>query len=112
MEFLHLAILTVLLFGRTLLSIQVADITGKNAQYLVQQKWSSTVRGILIFAFLGLPASCVNSGLRYETNILSLRFRKRLSENINREWLDGVNFYKASYLGSPIDNPYVLILAK
>jgi ATP-binding cassette subfamily D (ALD) protein 3 len=33
-EALHLLTLTVLLFGRTLLSIQIADVTGKNAQVL------------------------------------------------------------------------------
>mmetsp|Transcript_14929 Transcript_14929/g.20864 ORF Transcript_14929/g.20864 Transcript_14929/m.20864 type:complete len:700 (-) Transcript_14929:69-2168(-) len=105
-EFVHLMILTFLLFARTILSIEIADVTGKNAQHLVQRKWKETVLGILHFAAIGIPASCVNSGLKYETSVLSLFFRKRLSETINSEYLNGVNFYKASHLGGEnrIDN--------
>jgi ABC-type uncharacterized transport system fused permease/ATPase subunit len=105
-ESLHLAILTLLLLARTILSIQVADVTGKNAQYLVQKRWKQTIWGIVWFAAIGIPASCVNSLLRYETNILSLKFRRRLSETIHKEYLSGVNFYKASHLGgvNRIDN--------
>ena len=120
-EFIHLLILTFLLFARTILSIEIADVsflilpffcllfrkvTGKNAQYLVQKKWKETVYGILHFAAIGIPASCVNSGLKYETNVLSLLFRKRLSETINAEYLNGVNIYKATHLGGEnrIDN--------
>jgi hypothetical protein len=82
-EFLHLAVLTVLLLARSMLSIKVADVTGKNAQYLVQRRWSDTVWGIIWFAAIGIPASCVNSLLRYETSSLSLNFRKRLSMRIH-----------------------------
>jgi len=105
-EFVHICVLTFFLFARTVLSIQIADITGLNAQYLVQKRWKDTIRGVLYFAAIGIPASCVNSGLRYETGILALRFRKRLSEHVNKEYLRGVNFYKAAYLGgdNKIDN--------
>jgi hypothetical protein len=73
---------------------------------LVERRWTETVKGILMFGAVGIPASCVNSGLRYETGMLALRLRKRLSERINKVYLTGVNFYKASHLGGEnrIDN--------
>jgi ABC-type uncharacterized transport system fused permease/ATPase subunit len=118
-EFFHLVVLTALMLTRTilrqtkqffhfliLLSIKIADITGKNARYLVERRWTDTVRGILLFAAIGIPASCVNSGLKYETNMLALRFRKRLTVQLHQEYLKGFNFYKASHLGR-IDTAYV-----
>jgi ABC-type uncharacterized transport system fused permease/ATPase subunit len=70
------------------------------------------VRGILIFSFLGIPASVVNSGLKYETHILSLKFKRRLTEQITEQYLQGVNFYTASHLGArSIDNVYGFLLA-
>jgi ATP-binding cassette subfamily D (ALD) protein 3 len=105
-EALHLFILTILLYSRTILSIKVADITGKNAQYIVQKNLKDIFLGIVQFALIGVPASLVNSGLRYATDSLSLLFRKRLTDHVNNEYLKGTNFYKASNLGgeSRIDN--------
>lgn len=83
--------------------------TGKNAQYLVDKKWHETIRGILLFAAVGVPASFVNSGLKYETSILSLRFRKRLTEKINQDYIKGMNFYKASHLAQ-LDTVYDILV--
>jgi len=105
-EFLSLLYLTALLFARTMLSVSIAEIAGKNAQNLVARKWKEMGQGVLKFALVSVPASFVNSSLKYETDMLALRFRKRLSEYVHKEYLEGVNFYKASHLGGTdkIDN--------
>eukprot|EP01133_Synstelium_polycarpum_P013610 gene13610-16017_t len=105
-EFLSLLFLTSLLFARTMLSVSIAEIAGKNAQNLVARQWAEMRKGVLKFALISIPASFVNSTLKYETDMLALRFRKRLSEHVHREYLEGVNFYKASHLGGAnrIDN--------
>ncbi|KAF2072540.1 hypothetical protein CYY_006157 [Polysphondylium violaceum] len=105
-EFLSLLYLTALLFARTMLSVSIAEIAGKNAQNLVARKWKEMGEGVLKFALVSVPASFVNSSLKYETDMLALRFRKRLSEYVHKEYLEGVNFYKASHLGGSdkIDN--------
>ncbi|EFA80627.1 ABC transporter D family protein [Heterostelium album PN500] len=105
-EFLSLMFLTVLLLARTMLSVSIAEIAGRNAQNLVARKWKEMRNGVLKFALISIPASFVNSTLKYETDMLALRFRKRLSEYVHREYLEGVNFYKASHLGgnNRIDN--------
>lgn len=89
----RLVVLTILLLLRTLLAIKLADVTGKNAQYLVQIKWDDTIRGILEFAALGIPASCLNSWLQYETKMLSLDFKNRLSKEVHNQYLSGVTMY-------------------
>jgi ABC-type uncharacterized transport system fused permease/ATPase subunit len=91
--------------ARTYVSVIIADILGQNAQYLVGKKWNQFAKGIVRFALITLPASAINSGLKYFKEILVIRFRVRLSEYVHNEYLRGVNFYKACNLGSErIDN--------
>lgn len=60
---------------------------------------------MLSFALLGLPAALVNSFLKYETSMLSLCFRDRLTRHLNERYVSGVNFYKAANLPqSQIEN--------
>uniref|UniRef100_A0A6B2KZP0 ABC transporter domain-containing protein n=1 Tax=Arcella intermedia TaxID=1963864 RepID=A0A6B2KZP0_9EUKA len=102
----HLISLTVLLWARTMLSLKVADIVGSNAEHIVQQNLNQIVLGVIKFTLIGIPASLVNSGLKYEVRMLSLLFRKSLTEHIQEQYLRKTNFYKASNLGgdSRIDN--------
>jgi len=105
-EALYIAILTVLLFARTAFSIYIAELVGSNAQSLVARRWGRMWRGIKAFAVITIPASAVNAGLKYFTDMVALRFRKRLSEHVCEVYLDGSNFYKAVNLGGDarIDN--------
>jgi len=104
-ETLCLAILTALLVARTVVSVAIAEILGQNAQMLVAKKWKSFGKGVLMFALITLPASAINSGLKYFKEVLVVRFRLRLSQYVHNEYLKGVNFYKAINLGSEkIDN--------
>lgn len=105
-ELFHLALLTALLFARTILSIYIADIMGSNAKHLVGRNFEAVKKGVLRFFLLSIPASWVNSMLKYETSMLSLNFRKRISYYLHEEYFQGVNFYSASHLGgsNKIDN--------
>lgn len=104
-EMIYIVILTALLFARTWFSIYIAELVGVNAQNLVSRKWGRLWDGIKTFALITIPASAVNSGLKYCTEIISLMFRKRLSEYVHDQYLAGVNFYKACNLGGDrIDN--------
>ncbi len=53
---------------------------------------------VFSFALLGLPAALVNSFLKYETSMLSLCFRDRLTRHLNERYVSGVNFYKVHFL--------------
>jgi len=98
-EFMYFVILTVLLLLRTYLSVEIAEMLGTNAQYLVSRKYQDLLNGVLKFAAITIPASAVNSGLKYCTSMLSLRFRVKLSKYVHEKYLAGVNFYKATNLG-------------
>jgi ABC-type multidrug transport system fused ATPase/permease subunit len=97
-ETFALAVITVCLFARTALSIAVAVTTGQVAASLVAADWAPFLKGLRRFAVIGVPAAFVNSGLKYQTQILSLRFQRRLTEHLNQQYITGVNFYKATEL--------------
>ena len=80
MEFLYLVVLTVLLLARTFLSIWVAEVMGFNASALVEMDQNKFISGVLKLGILAIPASVVNSGLKYFTNMLSIRFRYEVLE--------------------------------
>lgn len=105
-EMVYLLILTCLLFARTFFSIAIAEIIGRNGQSLVSRNWPAMWDGIKKFAIITVPASAVNSGLKYFAQMLALRFRVRLSHHVHDVYLKGVNFYKACNLGGEnrIDN--------
>lgn len=124
-ESFFLLFLTALLLARTFLSIKVAEVmgmlqwlcfvaifthmyTGFNAQSLVEMNLRKFIQGVLSLGAIAIPASVVNSLLKYVTNILAIRFRKKLSLRIHEEYMQGSTYYKTS-LGNAIDNPYVLI---
>lgn len=103
-EVFQLFCLTLLLLARTMLSIHLADVVGYNAKVLVDRRFSKFVRGVLHLGAVAVPASIVNSGLKYLTNMLSLRFRTNLSTFVHAKYLDDMTFYKATALDAKIDN--------
>lgn len=98
-EFAYFIILTVLLLLRTYLTVEIAEILGTNAQFLVSRQYHKLLEGVLKFAAVSIPASAVNSGLKYCTSMLSLRFRVKISRHVHDKYVRGVNFYKATNLG-------------
>lgn len=101
-----MAILTALLWVRTVLTLRIADLTGRNAEALVSRNSSKFVRGVVTLAILAVPASIVNSGIKYVSTLLQLNMRQRLSRHLHDLYLNGMTFYRASNgMGSlKIDN--------
>jgi ATP-binding cassette subfamily D (ALD) protein 3 len=103
-EAFQLFMLTVALVARTFLTLKIAEITGGNARMLVSRNQRGFVLGVLRLALFAVPASMVNSALKYFTNLLQLNFRQRLSRDLHEKYLNGMAFYRASSMGSDIDN--------
>eukprot|EP01103_Thecamoeba_quadrilineata_P011048 TRINITY_DN2555_c0_g1_i1.p1 TRINITY_DN2555_c0_g1~~TRINITY_DN2555_c0_g1_i1.p1 ORF type:complete len:687 (-),score=137.29 TRINITY_DN2555_c0_g1_i1:23-2083(-) len=105
-EALLVTILTLLLLGRTVLSVKIADVVGKNAQFLVARKWKQMFLELFTFALYSIPAAIVNSGLKYFQTILALHIQVKLSYHVHNEYIQDKNFYKACNLGGKnrIDN--------
>lgn len=97
-EFGLVVVLSVLLIARTIFSIVIAELIGKNIMYLVSKEWMNGLQGIVTFFFLSFPAAYINSFIRHITGLLALLFRLRLSEHVNKQYIRGVNFYAACNL--------------
>jgi ABC-type uncharacterized transport system fused permease/ATPase subunit len=102
-EFMQLCFLTVCLLLRTILSIKVAEVIGGTASGLVQQNFQKFIRGVINLGLVAIPASVVNSLLKYFTSTLAIRFRKRLSYQLHTRYMDALTFYK-SMSSDAIDN--------
>lgn len=102
---MHLSFLTALLVGRSVLSVQVADVMGLIAKSTASVSRDQILLGMAKFVLVAVPGAVLNSGLRYETSMLALRFRERLVRFVHGEYLRHMNFYKASIGGDQrIDN--------
>lgn len=103
-ETIQLITLTALLLSRTYLTISIAEVMGNNAKSLVDGNFKTFIRGVAKLGFIAVPASMVNSGLKYYTNMLALNFRERLTKLAHEKYLQNNAFYRASNLNSKIDN--------
>lgn len=98
-EFLYMSGLTGLLVFRTWLSVIITKQLGKNGQALVTRDYKGLGLGVLWFGIITIPASAVNSALKYLQSMIALRFRMKLSHHVHKSYLDGVNFYRSTQLG-------------
>ncbi|XP_049849115.1 ABC transporter D family member 2-like isoform X1 [Schistocerca gregaria] len=92
LEAICVALLTFFLLVRTRLSIRIVEIMGLNASALVRTEFRSFVRGVLSLGLIAVPASIVNSLLKFLTNFLALRFRKRLTTYAHEKYLNSLTF--------------------
>jgi ABC-type uncharacterized transport system fused permease/ATPase subunit len=81
---------------------------GRNAKELVSRNREEFIKGVIRLALFAIPASVVNSSLKYLTSLLQLNFRKRLSRDLHNHYLNGMAFYKVSNLGAKLDNMYLI----
>lgn len=90
-EFFLLALETVFLILRSVISLYVAYLDGKLVSYLVRGDGYKFSKGIFLWMLVGLPASFTNSILSYLRRKLSLRFRSRLNSYMLNEYLPDSN---------------------
>lgn len=104
-EVFYIVVLGTLLTVRTYLSSVIADTSGRAARYMVSRRVDLAVRELIEFLVLTIPASFVNSGLKYFTTMLALCFRMNLNRYVHNKYLKGVTFYNVCNLGKfKIDN--------
>lgn len=98
-EAFYIALQSGLLISRTLLTDRIAALEGVAGQSVVSQQWPEFADCIWNFALTAVPASFVNSGLKYMQTIMSLAFQKRLTEHLHERYLANRVYYVASTLG-------------
>ncbi|KAI5066086.1 hypothetical protein GOP47_0018710 [Adiantum capillus-veneris] len=103
-EAFQILLQTCLLYSRTQLTDEIAHLEGKLGQAVVSKDWAEFSSNLLRFAQAAVPASIVNSGLKYLQTVISLSFQKRLTEHLHRWYLSDRVYYAASVLGG-LSNP-------
>lgn len=103
-EVFQLVALTIFLWLRTALTIKIADMTGMNAEALVTRNGKRFVRGVITLGLLAIPASIVNSSIKYTSTMLQLNIRQKLSRHLHDLYLNGMAFYRAANVAGHLDN--------
>ena len=117
-EFLQLIILSILLLSRTFLTITIATLMGNNVSFLVEGEFYKFVNGVTKIGLIAIPASAVNSALKYVSSVFAIFCRRRLTFHAHSHYLSPVSFYPTSTSFSsspslsssspPISNWYLL----
>ncbi|EER17832.1 Proteases secretion ATP-binding protein prtD, putative [Perkinsus marinus ATCC 50983] len=95
-EALTLALQTCALISRSVLSIHIAEITGKGLEAVARRDGKLFLSSIADFVVTGVTASVVNSGLKFMTNILGAWFVENLTHHIHKTYLNKKNYYFVS----------------
>jgi len=103
-EFLLLALHTSFLISRTMLSIKVAELDGSLVKTIVDNKPRLFLWNLVKWLALAVPATFVNSMIRYLEKKFSLALRTRLVQHLYDTYLDGETYYKIENLDSRIKN--------
>lgn len=104
-EFGLLAGLAGILIARTWLDIWFSSFNGVVVKSIVSRDWELFVRNALVlFGVMMWPMSIVNNSLKLTINLLSLKFRQRLTTYAHGQYLKGLTFYQVNNLDNRIQN--------
>lgn len=103
-EALFLYMNSLILMVRTFLSIYVAMLDGGIVKAIVQNDFRAFIRYLISWILIAIPATFINSMIRYFENYLGLAFRSRLVEYAYKMYFKDQTYYRVSNLDSRLLN--------
>jgi len=103
-EFLLLSLHIGFLISRTFLSIYVATLDGEIVKSLVDRNGKGFLKSMVKWLSVAIPATYVNSMIRYLESKLSIAFRTRLTQHCYEMYMKDETYYRVGNLDSRLSN--------
>lgn len=95
---------TTFLFLRTFLSIYVANLEGAIVKYIVRKEPKMFIKQLMKWFGVAIPATFINSMIRYLESRIALSFRTRLVEHSHKLYFKNQSYYRVTVLDGRLDN--------
>ncbi|XP_065173160.1 ATP-binding cassette sub-family D member 1 [Atheta coriaria] len=95
---------TMFLFLRTFLSIYVANLEGAIVKYIVRKEPKNFIRQLLKWFGVAIPATFINSMIKYLESRIALAFRTRLVNHSYQLYFKNQSYYRVTVLDGRLDN--------